>query len=354
MSSDQSAMLSTKVDREAGELLPPLPLNGRGSCRVLVVDDDALVRARLAALLNACEYQVETAATGQEALARLTGNPFHIVLTDWQMPDMDGLELCHQLRLAVHDGYVYVLMLTVRDTDEDKLTGLAAGADAYLVKGASTNQILASLEVGRRITLALPLLQPHTWEQRGGSMIDPVTGAHNLSYLVHHMPRELARSQRYGHALAVLSCTIDGFGEYNARFGRAAGDKWARKFINGATDCIRKGDWIARARSDRYLIVLPETPAAGARRVAQKLEQRFARHPMSTPLYPVGFTVSTEVTAVETKYDVDGALGIEALLRETVRAGSSDVRIDGRGSAPEVADFSFEFEAPVGGTHGIN
>src|SRR5271165_435477 len=354
MSSDQTAVLSTNFDWEAGDELPPLPLIGRGSCRVLVVDDDALVCARLASLLNACQYEVETAATGQEALARLSSNPFHIVLTDWEMPDMDGLELCRHVRLGVQDGYVYVLMLTIRDTEGDMLTGLAAGADAYLVKGAPTDEILACLEIGRRITQALPLLQPHTWEQRGGSMIDPVTGAHNLSYLVHHMPRELARSQRYGHALAVLNCTIDGFAEHNARFGRAASDIWARQFVNGTADCIRKGDWIARTGSDRYMIVLPETPAAGARRVAQKLEQRFARHPLSTQLNPVGFTVSTEVTTVETKHDVDGTLRIETLLQETVRAGSSNVRLDGHRSAPEIVDFSFEFDAPVGGTNGIN
>ncbi len=354
MSSDQSAVLSTSLVWEAGDLLPPLPLTGRRSCRVLVVDDDVLVRNRLSSLLNACEYQVETAATGMEAIAKLNADPCHIVLTDWQMPDMDGLELCRRVRLAAQDGYIYVLMLTIRDTEQDMLTGYAAGADAYLVKGAPTDEILACLEIGRRITQALPLMQPHTWEQRGLSMIDPVTGAYNLSYLVQHLPRELGRSQRYGHSLAILSCTIDGFTEFNERFGREEGDKWAREFVDRTEDGIRKGDWLARTGADRFMVVLPETSAAGARRVAQKLVQRFASHPLSTPDDPIGFTVTVEVTAVETKHDADSALRIETLLRATIGARSCSPQVAAGPSERDLAERGFEFDAPAGGKNGIN
>jgi len=297
---------------------------------------------------------VETAATGQEALTKMIADPCHIVLTDWQMPDIDGLALCRHVRLAVRDGYVYVLMLTIRDTEQDMLTGLAAGADAFLVKGAPADEILACLEIGRRITRALPMLQPHSWEQRGLSMIDPVTGAHNLSYVVQHLPRELARSQRYGHSLAILSCTIDGFHEYNERFGREEGDKWLRDFVNRSEDAIRKGDWIARTGADRFMIVLPETAPTGARRVAEKLQRRFACHPLSTPAEQIGFSVGIDVTAVETKHDVDSSLRIESLLRAAVGTGSSRQRLGGNQTTREVADYNFEFDAPAGGKNGIN
>jgi len=190
--------------------MPIQPANARHVCRVLVVDDDHLVRGRLAAILSASQYKVEVAGSGEEALRILDETECQIVLTDWQMPDMDGLALCRKVRLRAQDKYVYVLMLTIRDTQHDMLTGLAAGVDDYLVKGASTEEIVARLEIGRRITHAR--YSPGASHQNvGWSDTDPATGAHNLHYLVEHLQRELARSQRYAHALSVLTCDIDGF-----------------------------------------------------------------------------------------------------------------------------------------------
>src|SRR5271155_746271 len=95
-------------------------------CRVLIVDDDDMARARLAALLRASQFEVEVAESGEQALRMMNVQPCQILLTDWQMPDMDGLTLCRIVRAAQNESYVYVLILTVRDGHEDLLTGLAA------------------------------------------------------------------------------------------------------------------------------------------------------------------------------------------------------------------------------------
>ena len=79
-------------------------VDSRRPCRVLVVDDDDLVRTRLSALLKAAQYETEIAASGDEAVRIMSDNPCHIVLTDWQMPDMDGLELCRHVRNAHEEG----------------------------------------------------------------------------------------------------------------------------------------------------------------------------------------------------------------------------------------------------------
>ena len=85
-------------------------------CRVLIVDDDDIVRAYLSAVLKKASYDVQTAASAEEALRILDTSQFQIVVTDWQMPGMDGLELCRKVRLKQVDGYVYVMMLTVRES----------------------------------------------------------------------------------------------------------------------------------------------------------------------------------------------------------------------------------------------
>jgi DNA-binding response OmpR family regulator len=122
------------------------------SCRVLVVDDDELALASLTRVLRAHEFDVESAASGEDALRIMAATPCRILLTDWQMPDMDGLSLCQSVRDNRPGRYVYVLLHTVRDGEEARLAGLAAGADDYVLKGAPVAELLARLEVGRRIT----------------------------------------------------------------------------------------------------------------------------------------------------------------------------------------------------------
>jgi two-component system, cell cycle response regulator len=289
------------------------------SCRILVVDDDVLVRARLSALLNASHYDVEVASTGEEALRILDATRCHIVLTDWQMPDMDGLAVCRHIRLRHHESYIYVLMLTVRDSEHDFRRGLAAGADAYVVKSATINDLLAHVEIGRRITFRrFPVLAKHRGT-RSVPYTDPVTGAHNLGYLMQHLPRELARSQRYGHALAILQCSIDGFNPFVDRFGNEAGNDLLREFVAGAVGCIRQADWLARTAGDAFMIVLPETTVTGAHCVEHKLRRLFAVDPLSTPAKPSGFTVSIGVTAVDARHDAESSAQIEAVLRAADR-----------------------------------
>jgi DNA-binding response OmpR family regulator len=121
-------------------------------CRALVVDDDDIARTQLVALLKRSGYDVRGAADGEEALRALAAGNCQILLTDWQMPDMNGLDLCRNVRLSRQNAEVYVMMLTVRDREQDMLIGLAAGADDYLIKGTSNEEILARLEIARHCT----------------------------------------------------------------------------------------------------------------------------------------------------------------------------------------------------------
>jgi two-component system cell cycle response regulator len=319
LSYEPRSVSSAKLPDDRHYHLTAGPFEVRNSCRVLLVDDDPLVRARLSALLNASQYDVELAATGEEAARILDATRCHIVLTDWQMPDMDGLALCRHIRLRHCESHIYVLMLTIRDGEHDIATGLAAGADAYVVKGATINDFLARLEIGRRITCdTYPALGKHH-DNRALSHTDPVTGAHNLGYLMHHLPRELARSQRYGHPLAILHCALDGFNRFNEQFGHEAANEWLRTFVAGAAGCIRQGDWLARTSGAEFMIVLPETAAKGAHCAADKLRRLFVQHQLSTPAEPIGFTVGIGVTAVEAKHDSQSTAQVEAVLRVASR-----------------------------------
>jgi diguanylate cyclase (GGDEF)-like protein len=331
-------------------------LDSSRPCRVLVVDDDDLVRARLMALLRTAGFEVESAACGEEALRLLAASHCQIVLTDWQMPDMDGLTLCRIVRSRAVESYVYVVMLTVRDAKQDVLTGLAAGADDYVVKSAPVEEILARLEVARRITHVENSLRASNRENRRLSVTDPLTGAHNLRYLMKSLPRELARAKRYGHPLAVLSCDIDRFKQINDGFGHDVGNDVLRAFVARANNCIRNGsDWLARVGGDEFLIVLPETNAIGANRVAQKLHQVFARFPVASHSGPVRFTASIGITAVEADHEVQDATKIEDILRAADRGLYASKKLGGnQATSTTVQGATAKSTRQTGGKNGIN
>jgi two-component system chemotaxis response regulator CheY len=289
-------------------------------CRVLVVDDDDLVRAHLTTLLQTSQFDVESAASGEDALRVMTKTHCEILLTDWLMPEMDGLSLCRNVRKHENDGYVYVMMHTVRDSKEDFLSGLAAGADDYVVKGAPVEELLARMEVARRVSLRESAPDSGLHESWRLAATDSLTGTNNLSHLMKHLPRELARARRDRHALAILSCGVDEFEDIIVRCGEAAGDELLRTFVARAAGCVRKeSDWFARAARDEFIFVLPKTTVHGAHCVAQKLRSAVALDPVATSAGSLRFTVSIGMTAIEPKGEGNDPLEVEDVLRAVDR-----------------------------------
>jgi diguanylate cyclase (GGDEF)-like protein len=283
-------------------------------CKVLVVDDDEIVRTQLVAMLRRERYDVQAASCGEEALHILNISQCQIVLTDWQMPGMDGLALCRKVRLEHVEGYVYVMMLTVRGGKQNMLLSMEAGADDYIVKGSSSEEILARMEVARRITHLEYSLRLSNRENRRLSVTDPLTAAHNRRYLMKYLPRELTRAQRYSRPLSILSCDIDGFKQVNDRLGHAAGDHVLQEFASRASGCIRKtSDWLARSGGDEFVIVMPETDLHGANCVALKLRGVLADPVLAVHGQPLNVTVSIGVTSLETCGELANASAAELL-----------------------------------------
>ncbi|MGD0542316.1 MAG: response regulator [Tepidisphaeraceae bacterium] len=146
--------------------------------RILIVDDDELSLAILEGVLEEMGYDVERAGNGREALGKLRGGNIHIVITDWEMPEMNGLELCQAIRSDDFAGYIYTIMLTSREGSQQKIEGLYAGADAFLVKPLNTEEMVVSLKTAERIvSLETRDLAMFALAKLSESR-DPETGAH--------------------------------------------------------------------------------------------------------------------------------------------------------------------------------
>jgi DNA-binding response OmpR family regulator len=119
--------------------------------RILLAEDDPVTRKRMTRLLNQAGYEVDAVADGTAALRKMTDHCYPMLVTDWEMPGMDGIELCKAVRSLALDGYVYTLLLTGRDAKAHVIAGLEAGADDYLVKPIHGPELIARLNTGRRI-----------------------------------------------------------------------------------------------------------------------------------------------------------------------------------------------------------
>ena len=103
-----------------------------GDCKLLIVDDEPALRKALRTSLTASGFEVSEARNGDEALAMLAHDAIDLVLLDINMPGRNGMEVCRQIRhLSTHTG---IVMVTVRDSEEDKVQALEAGADDFITK----------------------------------------------------------------------------------------------------------------------------------------------------------------------------------------------------------------------------
>jgi two-component system, cell cycle response regulator len=269
------------------------------ACSVLLVDDDELVRAQFASTLRQAGFSVRTAASGAQGLREFEREPANIVVSDWEMPEMDGPALCRNVRQSQARGYTYLLLLTVRGGKRDVVAGLKSGADDYIVKGAPREEILARMETGRRIvTLDSALREAHR-HHRLEAMTDALTGARNRRFFDKYLPREFERSRRYEHPLTLIACDLDHFKRVNDGYGHDSGDEVLQEFVARAKGCLRATDWLARTGGEEFAIVLPETDLAGARIVAERVRVAVADEPMRTHSARLNMTVSVGCVALE-------------------------------------------------------
>ena len=281
---------------------------------ILLAEDDPVTRMLLTRSLRKAGYTVEAVADGTAALDRMINRYYPILITDWEMPEMDGVELCKTVRNLQLDGYVYVLLLTARDAKEHMVAGLVAGADDYLIKPVHEPEMFARLNTGRRILALEHSLRAANAQNKLLSITDPLTGAFNRRHLMEQLPREVERCRRYAYPLSLVMCDIAHFKMVNDVYGHAVGDDVLEQFVARIQKSIRSSsDWIARYGGEEFLIVLPETTHAGGVHVADKIRQFIARTCFESNNESLKITASFGVAST-TCYGPDLDTRVESLI----------------------------------------
>ena len=280
--------------------------------RVLLADDEPVQRMLVGRMLTRAGYEVEIVEDGAQALQRLAQGDIQLVVTDWEMPNVDGLGMCRSLRSMQLDRYVYVIVVTSRDAVEHVVMGLQAGADDYLVKPVLEPELLARLNTGKRLVAMERSLRAANAENRRLSITDPLTGVYNRRYLMTNLLTELSRAQRYRHPLSLLLCDVDHFKRINDTYGHQAGDEVLIGFARTLSNNLRDTDWVARYGGEEFVIVLPETSVENAQRVAERCRMAVSTEEVMTSQGAIRITASFGVTAWSA--DLDDHAQLDALI----------------------------------------
>ncbi|KKO18735.1 MAG: diguanylate cyclase [Candidatus Brocadia sp.] len=240
--------------------------------KVLIAEDDNISRCRLEKFLEDMKYEVISCKDGLDAWEVIQSeNAPNLLILDWMMPEMSGLEICRRVRQQAREPYTYILLLTSKNEDEDIVTGMEAGADDYITKPFNQNELRVRLSAGRRIVEMNKELLDTRDALRKKVIYDDLTGLHNRYYMSEILENEYSRALRHQTDLSCLLLDIDYFKIINDTFGHAFGDLVLREFSASLKLGARKYDFVFRYGGEEFLVLLPNTSIEGAQSVAEKI-----------------------------------------------------------------------------------
>ena len=273
--------------------------------RILVADDEPTGRAIAEATLRAQGHDCTAVADGQAAWASFQQHRPDVVISDWMMPGMSGLELCRRIR-ATPGPYPYFIMVTGRGAAAAVLEGMNAGADDYLVKPLDGGDLEARLVAAARVTGLHHSLaeQRHDLEVLNGELTtiarrDPLTGLWNRRALDEDLATIEARVFRYGHSYALGILDVDHFKSYNDELGHQAGDEILRSVATALALHARSGDALYRYGGEEFLYLLPEQTIASATWALERMRAAIERLTIPHPGACGVLTISAGVAVLD-------------------------------------------------------
>ena len=261
--------------------------------KILIAEDQALPAHYLRRTLERLGHEVAVATDGLAAWDVLRREHVPLVISDWMMPGLDGLELCRRIRARGGLRYTYVILLTSRDRPTDKLEGLRAGADDFLVKPPDADELSVRLEVARRILGVQAELERLNARLEELATTDALTGACNRRRFDDELRTACAFAGRQGMPLSLALVDVDHFKSYNDAHGHPAGDVVLRQVAEVLRRQSRTHDLVARYGGEEFAVLLLGADAAAATIASGRLRAGLVAHPW--PLRPVtaSFGVAT-------------------------------------------------------------
>ena len=276
--------------------------------RVLVADDTHVWQRMLDKTLRKWGYDVVLVDDGQAALQALTAPEApEMALLDWVMPGMDGIDVCREVRKAKADSALYVIILTARESKEDTVAALEAGADDYLTKPFHPEELHARLRVGERIVGLQKALQRAYERALDDSLTDPLTGLRTRRGFREVLTEHIEHARRTGDPVSVMMADIDHFKRINDTYGHQAGDEVLGGLADIFCHSLREGvDTASRHGGEEFAFILPRTRMADALDIAERIRLEVEDQIFPTEKGPLRATISIGIATydpLESRYE---------------------------------------------------
>jgi two-component system cell cycle response regulator len=277
--------VNTLVDATSDEMLE--------TDSVLVAEDSAIDRSILESSLRQWNFKVTMAEDGLQAWEILQQeNAPNLLVLDWMMPGLDGVELCRRIRSREAALYPYILLLTAQDQKQDVIDGLNSGADDYLTKPFDVNELQARLRAGTRILSLQNALLRQKEQLKFQASHDRLTDLWNRGAILEFLEKELSRARRTAQPLCALMIDVDHFKTVNDTYGHLTGDVVLREVARRLGASIRNYDWIGRYGGEEFLAIVSSSGASGMGKYAERLCTSISSEPIHTPAGDLEVTVS--------------------------------------------------------------
>lgn len=279
--------------------------------KIVVADDSSMYRKLVRNALAREGYDVFFAKNGREALDLISDHKPAVLVTDWEMPDVTGLELCKQIRQA-SGVYTYIILLTSNTTKDQTIKGLEAGADDYLTKPFHPGELLARVAVGRRIAELHREITHKNILLEELALTDALTGLPNRRAVEHWATRELSGAARHGFPFWVVMADLDHFKAVNDAYGHETGDLVLKQFAAILKTHTRSSNICGRIGGEEFVLVLGHSDRDGTRKAVERVRQHLENEV---------FTFGEEMLRVTASFGISGFHGKKApefsqLLRE--------------------------------------
>jgi len=296
--------------------------------RILIAEDDLTARTILTGLLKKWGYQVTAVNDGQAAWEQLNqpDAPLLVIL-DWVMPGLDGLDVIKLVRAKVVDQEPYIILLTSKDQKGDVYSGLESGANDYIKKPFDIEELFARLRVGERSLE----LQARLFETQQNlehlATHDPLTGVLNRRAVLDQLSRELSRAERCENTgVSIGFFDIDFFKQINDQYGHQAGDEVLKAIVELLLGKLRPYDTFGRLGGDEFLIIAPETHEENSENLFERLASAVAGLKIKTGAGEVSVTASIGVARAGKHTDLDHLLDeADAAMYQAKQAGRNQV-----------------------------
>jgi len=328
MMTDELRMRET-TGQSMGLVDPAMTLvdaNPAGS--VLVIEDRPDTVAWFATAL-APAHQVSSVDTFEEALVRVRGGDFDLIIVSLGMRGFDGLRLCSQLR-SLPEGRNVPILVVVSDADRRKLAqALEMGVNDYLTRPVDKNELVARVRTQMRKKRYADRLRHNVQLSLEMAITDPLTGLHNRRYMSRHLDNLMSSAAQSGKELAFLILDIDYFKAVNDGHGHDVGDEVLKEFANRIAANVRGIDLACRYGGEEFVVVMPDTDVTLAFTIAERLRKSIEQNPITISRAPgaLNITISIGIAGSEGPDDTAEALlhRADQALYSAKRAGPNRV-----------------------------